>query len=467
MKISATREISGYLTRLEYEQLPPEAVLKAKHCLLDYIGYTAFGCEEPPARILGATLREMGGKEEATVIGQPWRLSAVNAALLNGATGHIAELDDTHRGTQSHPGDSVLAAALAVAEGQGSTGRKLIAAIVAGYEAAIRVGESVMPSHYTRGWHPSGTINTFGAAVAAAKLLSLDEGALTQAMAIAAGQAAGNFSHLQERGMTKDLNPGRAAANGVFAALLAANGFTGATNVIENPKGFGALYSDTFDPDELIRGLGGPARILEVAHKPFPGCRHLHSCRDALLGILSEAEADRRPGPEEVQKVTARIFSTGAAYVDDPAPWEPGKGSYGPTYSAQFNLALVLQEGEEGLRRLFDPAYAMAKMQDPGLRRLMEKVEVVHDEELNRVWPKAWASEVTLMTTEGTYTQRVDLPKGEPENPMSYQELKDKFTALTTPRIFTEEQGLQIIQAVEQLEQTGGTTELIRLFSSR
>lgn len=464
--MSTTAELCGYLTRLEYEQLPPEAVAKAKHCLMDYVGYTSCGYEARPARILGATLREMGGTQEATVIGKSWRLPAVNAAFLNGATGHMMELDDTHRGTQSHPGDSVLPAALAMAERGRATGRALITAIVAGYEAAIRVGEAVMPSHYTRGWHPSGTMNTFGAAVAAGKLLSLDEASLTQGMSIAAGQAAGNFAHLQERGMMKDFNPGRAAANGVLAALLAKRGFTGSSDAVENRRGFGALYSDTFHPNELTNGLGGPPKILEVAHKPFPGCRHLHSSRDALLGILSEACKDGPLRLEEVRKVTASIFSTGAAYVDDPVPWAPGKGSYGPNFSVQFNLALVLEQGEDGLRRLFEPTYAVEKVKEPQLQELMAKVEVVHDEELNRLWPRAWASEVTMKTARGTYTRRVDLPKGEPENPMSYQELRDKFTILATAAAFSRDQSQEIVDAIERLDEIADATELTRLLSA-
>lgn len=463
--MSVTAELSKYLAGLEFEQLPADAVLKTKHCLLDYVGYTSYGCDEPPAKILSATLTKIGGEEEATIIGQHGRLPAVNAAFLNGATGHMTELDDTHRGTQSHPGDSVLPAALAMAERQHSTAWDLITAIVAGYEAAIRVGESVMPSHYSMGWHPSGTINTFGATVAAGKLLSLDEDELIQAMAIAAGQAAGNFAHLQERGMMKDFNPGRAAANGVFGALLAQNGFTGCTDALENPRGFGSLYSETFDPSELTRGLGGSPKILEVAHKPYPGCRHLHSSRDALLGILREAVGESSLGLDRVEKVTARISSTGAAYVDDPVPWAPGKGMYGPNFSAQFNLALVLQEGEAGLRRLFEPGYALEMVNDPRLQKMMGRVEVVHDEELNRAWPHAWASEVTLRTTQDTYTLRVDLPKGEPENPMSYQELLDKFTILATAKAFTNERSQEIAQAVERLDQVGEASVLIRLLS--
>jgi 2-methylcitrate dehydratase PrpD len=286
-------------------------------------------------------------------------------------------------------------------------------------------------------------------------------------MAIAAGQAAGNFAHLQERGMMKDFNPGRAAANGVLSALLAQKGFTGGTNAFENPRGFGNLYSEAFDPDELTDGLGGPPKILEVAHKPFPGCRHLHSSRDALLSILEEAGEGRSLEPDEVEKVTARIFSTGAAYVDDPIPWAPGKGSYGPNFSAQFNLALVLQEGEEGLRRLFQPGYALEMVQDPRLQKLMGKVEVVHDEELNRDWPRVWASEVTLKTTRDTYTRRVDLPLGEPENPMTDRDLLEKFTILATAHAFSLEQSREIVGAIEKLEESGEASELIRLLSPR
>lgn len=462
---SFTQQLSGHLAGLEYQHLSPEVVTKVKHLLLDYIGYTAYGSEEESAGILRSVIGAMGGEGEAGVIGHPERLPAQNAAFLNGAGGHMAELDDTHRGTQSHPGDSVLAAALAIADREHSTGKEFITAVVAGYEAAIRVGESVMPTHYTRGWHPSGTINTFGAAAAASKLLSLEEGRFTQAIAIAAGQAAGNFGHLQERGMLKDFNPGRAAANGVLAAQLADKGFTGSKDMLENSKGFGALYSDSFNPEKLTTGFEDSPKILEVAHKPYPGCRHLHSSRDALLEIFEIARSDGSKLPDDLESVTARIFSTGAAYVDDPDPWAPGKGISGPNFSVQFNLALMLLEGEEGLMRLYTPGYAMEKAGDERLRELMGKVLVVHDKELNREWPNKWASEVTLKTHNSEYVRRVDLPKGEPENPMEYQELKQKFRIMATAHAFTNKQSEQIRNVVENLDEIEDMTVLSALFN--
>ena len=458
-----TKELCEYLTGLEYDHLPSEVVIKAKDCLLDYIGYTSYGYDERPAQILGAALRDMGGREECTVIGQSWRLPAMNAAFLNGAMGHMTELDDTHRGTGSHPGDSILPAAIAVAEREGASGKELITAIVAGYEADIRVGEAVMPSHYAKGWHISGTINTFGAAVAAGKLLKLDSMGLAQAIGIASGQAAGNFAHVQERGMMKDFNPGRAAANGVFSAFLAQKGFTGSTMALEHPKGFCALYSDTVHLDRLTAGFGGPFKILEVGHKPYPGCRHIHPSRDALLSILEEH------GPihlDEVRKITARLLSIIAADIDDPSPWTDGKGIYGPAFSAQFNLALAFLEGEKGLRRwLIDNTYALEKEEDSRLKRLMGKIEVVPDEELTKSWSAKWSSILTLETTRGTFTKRVDYPKGEPENPLTRQELEEKFTLLAA-RAYSDGQILEIRQAIENLHEVTDSNKLITHLSS-
>jgi 2-methylcitrate dehydratase PrpD len=461
--MSATRRLSAYVASLSYDDLPTEAIAKAKDCLLDYIAYTSFGCDEDPAHILGIAFREMGGREECTVIGQDWRLPAINAAFLNGATGHMTELDDTHRGTGSHPGDSILPAALAMAEVQHASGKDLIAAIVSGYEADIRVGEAVMPGHYSKGWHISGTINTFGAAVAAGKLLNLDATAMTHNMGIASGQAAGNFAHVKERGMMKDFNPGRAASNGVFSAILAQKGFTGATGALEHPKGFCALYSDTVDLDKLTKDFGDSFRILEVGHKPFPGCRHIHPARDALLSILSE----QGPlSPDQVHKITARLLSIIASEMDDYEPWAPGKGIYGPTFSTQFNLALAFLEGEKGLRRwLKDNTYGLEKAKDPAMHRLMEKIEVVPDEEMTKAWPFTWSSVLTLETSKGTFNKRIDYPKGEPENPLSGRELWDKFTLLTTARAYTLEQSRRIGEAVEGLESIEDVAQITGLLT--
>ena len=461
-----TSTLSTHLTNLRYEDLPPESIEKAKDLLLDYIGYTVYGSEENPAKILREAFVELGGPEEALVLGHNLRLPAVSAAFLNGSTGHMAEVDDSHRGTQSHVGDSVLAAALAVAEKESSDGKSLLTAIICGYEMAIRVGLAGMPSHYTKGWHPSGSINTFGAAMAAGKLLNLDAAQATQTVAIAGGQVAGNFAHLGERAMMKDFNPGRAASNGVLAALLGKKGFTRGTNALENPKGFLSLYSDTHHIDELTINLNGPRKILEVAHKPFPGCRHLHSSRDALIDILRSEIGKPNLTLQDVKQLTARIYAIGADYVDDPEPWTAGKGIYGPSFSAQFNLALVLQEGEKGLWGLFNPEYSLEKVNEPNLQKMMSKINIIHDQELMQDFPDKIGAEVTLTTNDGTFRRQVDLPKGEPENPITKEELQGKFTVLTAARGFSNKQSLDIIEAITDLEALEDSKEFASMLTS-
>jgi 2-methylcitrate dehydratase PrpD len=454
-----TRELVTALHGLTFEALPGPVVAKAKELFLDYLGYASTAAKEEPAAILWDTVIELGGRPECTVIGHAPRTSCLNAALVNGAMGHMAELDDTHRHTQSHVGDSVIPAALAIAERRQLGGKPLLGALVAGYEAAIRIGESVMPTHYVKGWHPSGTVNTFGAAVAAGKLLGLDPDRLLHAVGLAGAQAAGNFAHIQARGMAKDFNPGRAAANGVLAALLAQRGFSASTDVIENERGFWRLYADNVVPACLTEGLGTRFEILEVAHKPAPGCRCLHSSRDATLD-LCERHGIAAP---DIERITLRIYTQGAKWVDDPEPWSPGKGMYGPRFSAQFNAALAALEGRPGIRRLFEQDYMAQKLDDPAVRELMGKVTVVHDDVLMREFPHKWASVVEITTRDGrTVSQRVDYPKGEPENPMSHAELVDKYRILAG-KVFSEERVEGILEAAEGLESLLDCNALTRL----
>jgi len=424
-----TEILVEYLGSLSYKDLSPEVVDKVKYLLYDYLGHTVYSCGETPANILCDVSRELGGVEEATVIGYGYRTNAVQAALINGAMGHMTELDDTHRGTMSHPGDSMMAVALAVGEKCCSKGEEIITALVAGYETAIRAGEAVMPSHYFKGWHPSGTVNTFGSAVVAGKLLGLDNWKMRQAIGLAGALTSGNFAHIPERGMAKDFNTGRAAASGLYAALLAKQGFTGASNFFENQRGgFCLLYADSSDPSRLTEGLGNGYKIMEVAHKPYTACRHIHAAIDASLNIIKEKNVKY----DDVAAMKLRIFATGAKFVDDKEPWLEEKGLYGSRFSAQFNTAVALLEGEEGIMKLFDKQYVRQMLDNPALHDMVQKTDVIYDKELDKEFPNKWATIVEIETVNGErLTDRVDYPKGEPEYPMNRQELRNKFTKLT------------------------------------
>jgi len=455
-----TRLLADFLDCVRFDALPTHVIEKAKTFLLDYIGYSASATDSACARILRRVTDEFGGVEEATIIGGG-RTSAAWAAMLNGALGHINELDDTHGPTQSHPGCSVIPACLAIGERVDCDGKAFLGAMVAGYDMSLRAGYAVMPTHYTKGWHPSGTVQTFGAAVAAGKLLGLSAIKLRHAIGLAGTQAAGNFAHTSVRGMAKDLNPAKAAFNGVLAATLAHAGFTGSVDVLENRKGFLKLYSDSPHPEALTDALGAPWLIERVAHKLFPGCRHLHPSRDAILELMQR----HRFAASQVSSVTARIFAIGAQYVDDAEPWADGKGIIGPHYSAQFQIALTLCRGEEGLWSSFDDQRVMRELASAEIRDLMARIRVVHDEALNSSWPVGWGTIVEVELDDGRkLNARTDLPRGEPENPLRQDEIRRKFDTLTA-KTFADDRRHRITQTVERFEEVRSVREFATLLT--
>ena len=456
-----TRKLARFLHALTYSDLGTAEVDTAKRLLLDFVGYAASAAHERSTRILRTLAAEMGGRREATVIGSRRRTNCLWASLINGSMGHMTELDDTHLGTSSHIGDGVFPAALAIGERCRADGRTVLAAVIAGYECGLRAGYSVMRGHYDKGWHPSGTLNTFAAAATAGKILGLCDEAFLHALGLAGTQAAGNFAHLAVRGMAKDLNPGKGAFNGVLSALLAKDGFTGSLDIFENPKGFIRIYSDSPHPERLVRRLGAPFLIREVAQKIFPGCYHAHSARQATLALVER----HRLKPDQIQLITARIFATGAGLVDDPAPWKGDKGLHGPRFSAQFQLALAVCEGEEGLWSSYDERFVHEKLADRRIRRMMRKIRVVHDRELDALWPGATPAVVEIEAASGErFSERVLLPKGEPQNPLTPQETERKFD-LCAASVFSERRRVAIKASVgkfEELEDVSAFTRLLR-----
>ena len=445
--IEYTKELTRFLHDLSFRDLSSATVTKAKELTLDYLGYASRSVNEAPARILHNLTAKMGGAGCATIIGTGRKASPMWAALVNGAMGHMTELDDTHHGSQSHMGEAVIPAALAAAEDCQADGEAVLTAIVAGYECGIRAGLCVMPSHYVKGWHPSGTMTTFGAAMAAGKTLGLSYDQMLHALGIAGTQAAGSFVHLAVRGMTKDLNPGKAAANGVLAAYLARDGFTSSHDVFENPKGWMALYSDSPNPETLIEKLGEPFYVHEVVHKLYPGCYHMHTAREAARRVAEE-HAIRA---ERIDEVVARLYAIGAYYTDDPEPWADGKGLQGPRFSAQFQIALALCEGLDGLWASYDEEYVRRKMEDSRIRDMMGRIRIIHDEEMQKAWPHALESSVTIRLDDGTeHYKMLQLPRDE-KDPNIQDDIEKKFSVVGA-HLFTPERVSSIRAKVAMLE---------------
>jgi 2-methylcitrate dehydratase PrpD len=215
----------------------------------------------------------------------------------------------------------------------------------------------------------------------------------------------------------------------VLAARLAAAGFTAAENALESGDGFLSLYATEAHEEALLDGLGHEHAIAEIGFKLFPGCRHLHPAREALLAILDGAVA-----PADIEAVEARVFATGARLIDDPAPWDGLRHPSRSRFSLQFNLGMILARGQAGLDQLHLDAFVDECFADPVVREMTSLVALVHDAELDETFPEKWATVVRVRIGDRwSDPQRVDFPRGEPENPATTAELHDKFLRLTRP----------------------------------
>jgi len=279
--LPVSRLLAECATATRYADLPPDVVGEAQRAVLDWLGSALAGALEPPARIAQQLVASFGAADDATVFGAD-RAAAASAALANGVASHILELDDVHKGSTLHAAAPIIPAALAIAEREHASGQAFLLAVVLGYEAALRVGEAVNPTHY-RFWHPTGTAATFGAAVATGSLLGLDSMQMLDALGSAGTQAAGLWEFNADGAMSKHLHPGKAAFNGVLAADLARRGFTGATRILEGERGFFRATSTAHDESRITDGLGERWKILENCYKLYSCCGHTHSAIDTAL----------------------------------------------------------------------------------------------------------------------------------------------------------------------------------------
>jgi len=457
----ATFKLAEGIAKLHYADLPQEVIEKTKLLLLDYIGYTLFAYEkEDFAKMIISLIGDLGGNSEATVLSYGIKTSTLLASFANGAMGHMTELDDTHIGTASHPGDSIIPAALALGERNKITGKDLLLALVAGYEADLRIGEAVQPTHVRRGFHSSATINTFGAAISAGKVLNFNAQQMAGVMGLAGLQAGGFFYFTNEKvTMPKDFNTGRAAMSGVLSALLIAKGFQAGKTVLENDMGFCKLYADPtqIKLEKISDRVGELFKIMEMGHKFYSSCRHIHAAIDATLELMEKNDIS----VDDITKINARIYKTGAWIVDDPEPWLRD-AQYGTRFSTQFNIALAILEGKSGILKLLDHAYQKEKLSDLRIRNLMKKIVVISDEELDKNYGKARSTIIEIETKHGNYTCRVDHPKGDPENPGSYEELVGKFKTLSGNVLDSATQD-QVIATVNQLEKVKDVNTLVGL----
>jgi 2-methylcitrate dehydratase PrpD len=372
------------------------------------------------------------------------RSSAAGAALANGVASHILELDDVHKGSTLHAAAPIIPAALAVAEREHADGRAFLLAVVVGYEAALRIGEAVNPDHY-RFWHPTGTAATFGAAAAAGSILGLDAAQMLDALGTAGTQAAGLWEFNADGAMSKHLHPGKAAMNGVLAADLAAAGFTGATRILEGERGFFLATSRSFDATRITDGLGDHWKISENCYKLHSCCGHTHSAIDVMLDLRDRVV---NPFPE---RITVETYGPGYAIVKEMDPQTP--------YQAQFSLAYcvsaALMEGMVGLRQFGPERFTPEARRESAILSFLPQIRVVVADDLTAKYPAAWPTRISIELEDGSIVSgAADFPRGNPENPVTTEELETKFMRLVFLR-FGEEVALLGAKLAQSVDDCG------------
>ena len=364
-----TQEFASFIGNLKFEDLPITTVHAAKRGVLDWLGCALAASSHPTIDKVIAVLEANGSSPRATVLGRAMRLSHGDTALVNGQMGHLLDYDDTHMGgVVLHASSPILAALLSAAERTPVSGKDLIVAYVSGFEAGLRVGRSA-PGHHPGGWHLTGTLGTFAAATAVAKLTHLDAQRITYALGIAGTQASGMQ---QNRGtMCKSFHAGRAASNGLLAAQLAEVGFDSSEEIVEGKRGFSRIYSDVAAPEQMTAQLGTEWQIDGNGHKPYACGVVLHPAIDAMIALGKDPQMRL----EDIESITLRVnplvvFITGTV--------APTTGLHSK-FSIYHSAAVALIDGEAGVAQ-----YTDERAMDARVVTVRDKISVVADDTLRR-----------------------------------------------------------------------------------
>lgn len=395
----------------KYNDLPENVRKEGVRTLLNWVGVAIGGSRHQTVDIAALALGPFSGPPQASLLGRRERFDIMNAAFINGVSSHIFDYDDTHLKTIIHPAGPVASAILAISEMQPVSGKDFLNALVLGIETECRIGNAVYPNHFDTGWHITGTCGVFGAAVAAGKLLGLNEQQMVWALGLAASQPVG----LRESfgSMNKSFNPGRSASNGVFAALLASKNYTSSDGMIEAKRGWANTISTKQDYKEITDGLGQQYESALNSYKPFACGIVLHPAIDAAIQLRS----DNKLTADQIERVELKVHRLVLELTGNKTPREGLEGKF----SVYHAVAIALVEGAGGEKQFSDRAVT-----DPTVVALRNKVIPV-------ITPGIDTAQVdmTIVLKDGRTLHRYILHAvGSLDVPMSDKALEVKFADL-------------------------------------
>lgn len=440
-------QLLSFLLNTSFKDLPPEAISKAKRCIIDWIGTTLGGLNQPSSVILIEMAKELGGEKQATILGTTIKTSLLNAALTNGCMSHVLDFDDTHLGALMHPSAPLIPALLAYGEWKLVNGKDFLLAFLLGFEMETRISMAMGASHYDAGWHSTATMGRFGAAAGVGKLAGLNRREMECALGLAGTQSSGIRQVFGT--MAKSFHAGKAASDGLLSALLAKKGYTAPPNILEGRKGLGSILSSDFNPQRGLEGIGKSYNIMGVSFKPYASCLYTHPAIDGVIRLRGKYELK----PEEVTGIICKVskFCLDAACREDPQDGLDAK------FSVRYCVALALVEG-----KVREDLFTDEKVFDPVIRALMDRVRVrekleLHDSE----------AEVNIQLRNGTVlNQRVYHTLGSPENPISDQGLEEKARNILDS-IFPRQRIEMILEKLWAFESLKNITEFTGLLAVR
>jgi 2-methylcitrate dehydratase PrpD len=440
--LGVTRRLAEFVVNSRPADVPPAARREALRSILNYVGCAIGGSTHETVERALAALAVFSGPPQAGVLGRRERFDIFHAALFNGISSHVLDFDDTQLSTIIHPAGPVASALFPLAELRNLTGTDFLHAFILGVEVECRIGKSVYPAHYEAGWHITGTAGVFGAAAAAGKVLQLSSQQMTWALGIAATQSAG-FKEMFGT-MCKAFHPGRAAQNGLAAALLAAQNFTSSEHSIESERGFAHVMSPARDFSAMTRGLGTDWEISENTYKPFACGIVIHPVIDACRQLRQEHSLTG----DQIQQIDLRVHPLVLSLTGKTAPATGLEGKFSVYHAA----AVSLLRGAASPHEFTDQA-----VRDPAVIALRERVRATIDPELHEDQAR-----VTIQLTTGRRLEKfIEHAVGSSRNPLSNRDLEGKFRALAAG-ILPPPQVDQVIELCWSLESSQDVGQIAR-----
>lgn len=439
MKVNLTDKFIDELYQLGKASISPADNQLAKNFLIDYIGATFAGAsliKERGNKLL-YLLNSDGG---CSVIGFNKKSSPQSAVFINGYCAHVAELDDGVISGSVHPGSPLFSALLTVGEIEKVSPHQFLIGVIVGYEAIIRLANTIQPSHKKKGYHATATCGAIGTAIGISAMLGISKEQMKNAFSCAVISAAGTLKAIEDNSDLKPFNVANAALNGYMAVSMARAGFQGPEDVLTGQRGFFNVMTDDFDDQELVKGNSVPNALNKVYVKPYAACRYCHPAIDAALSIKDKYSLDIN----QIKEINVKTYQL-AVHNHDHTLIETISSA---KMSIPFSVAVALKTGKAGISE-----FSKENVHSPELSELTKKVSVFPDVEFTSNFPDKSMGSIEITTESGEiYKEKVEYPKGEPENPLSQEELIQKFKVLMDFAGKNEDESGAVLKKVFDLE---------------